>query len=67
VSIPHPDKNASSWEMKLFAAWVALHEISGHISEKLYFWSRQSFTKSIVLTLQSGTPIDVFRMISTST
>ncbi|EXJ84557.1 hypothetical protein A1O3_05226 [Capronia epimyces CBS 606.96] len=35
VSIPRPDRNASSWEMKMFAAWVELLDLAGQISEKL--------------------------------
>ena len=36
ISIQRPERNTLSWDMNMFAAWVALLEISGHISEKLF-------------------------------
>ncbi|EXJ74618.1 uncharacterized protein A1O5_02915 [Cladophialophora psammophila CBS 110553] len=35
VSIERPNRNAPTWDMKMFAAWAELLELSGHISEKL--------------------------------
>ncbi|KIX92802.1 uncharacterized protein Z520_11465 [Fonsecaea multimorphosa CBS 102226] len=35
VSIDRPHRNAPTWDMKMFAAWAELLELSGHISEKL--------------------------------
>ncbi|OAP57138.1 hypothetical protein AYL99_07875 [Fonsecaea erecta] len=35
VSIDRPNRNAPTWDMKMFAAWAELLELSGHISEKL--------------------------------
>ncbi|OAG40008.1 hypothetical protein AYO21_05689 [Fonsecaea monophora] len=35
VSIDRPNRNAPTWDMKMFAAWAELLELSGHMSEKL--------------------------------
>lgn len=35
VSVRRPDRNARSWDLRIFAAWVHLIDIAGQIGDKL--------------------------------
>ena len=39
VSIRLPERNGTSWDLTMFAAWVELLDLAGQISDKLYEWS----------------------------